>query len=126
MRKWLTVVTFGFVAVLLAFVVSTLVVADKAHFSWMVNAWFLPIISSGVIVGGVVMIVGTLMLPARWSWRGIVLMLWGLIALTSPVFGFLFLAPWTVLAVTAPLVIWILLTLRRTTAAAPPLPATQT
>ena len=125
MRKWLTVVTFGFAAMILAFIVSALVLFDKPHFQWMVGTWFLPIMTCGVIAGGLLIIVGTLLGPARKTWRGIVLIVWGLVAVTSPAFGFLFLAPWSLLVVTIPLVVWILATLRRTTAAAPPLPATQ-
>ncbi|HEY4640029.1 MAG TPA: hypothetical protein VII75_01675, partial [Thermoanaerobaculia bacterium] len=48
-------------------------------------------------------------LPDRKTWRGITLMVWGLIAVTSPLFGLLFLVPWAVVAVALPLVMIILL-----------------
>jgi len=57
------------------------------------------------------MFIATLFLPERTSWRGIVLLLWSLIAVTSPLFGPLFLVPWGILAVTSPLIIWIFRTL---------------
>jgi hypothetical protein len=44
-------------------------------------------------------------LPERASWRGIVLILWAVIALTSPLFGIMFLRPWGILAIRLPLII---------------------
>jgi hypothetical protein len=55
-----------------------------------------------------------LVLPVRKSWRGIALIVWGLVAATSPAFGLMFLVPWGLLAVTLPLVIAILVRERRT------------
>lgn len=97
----------------LALLASALVMFDKPHFGWMVGTWFLPVIGSGCIVGAVLMLIGTLMLPDRWTWRGIVLLVWALIALTSPGFGYLFLLPWGVLALLLPVVIPVFVTLFR-------------
>jgi hypothetical protein len=107
-RLWPRVIIAGLVMVLLALATVGLVIADKRHFGTLVGWAFLPVITSGVIVGGVVMLIGTLALPARATWRGIVLIIWSLIAATSPLFGFLFLLPWGILAVTLPLVVWII------------------
>ena len=108
--------------VILAMAVSALVILDKARFGWLVGTWFLPVISSGCFVGAAMILVGVLKLPERWTWRGIVLLVWALIALTSPAFGFLFLLPWGVLVVTLPLVIPIFVTLFRATAPSPTRP----
>ena len=94
-------------------IVSALVILDKKHFGWMVDTWFLPIIASGCLVGGLLVLIGTLKLPERWTWRGIVLLVWALIALTSPAFGFLFLLPWGVLVLMLPLVIPVFVQLYR-------------
>jgi hypothetical protein len=112
-RLWLRTIIAGFALVSLAFV-AVLLVMDKAHFGWLMGWAFLPVITGAVIVGGVMMLIGTLCLPQRKSWRGAVLIAWAVIAVTSPLFGlFLFLLPWTLLAVTAPLVIWVLAGMRR-------------
>ncbi len=99
---------------LLAMAVVALVLLDKPHFKGLVGGAFLPVITSGVLLGSILVIVGALMLPERKSWRGIFLVIWGLIALTSPVFGYLFLFPWGVLVLLLPVVISILVTLSRT------------
>lgn len=128
-RGWLTLAAIGCGLVVLAVLVSALVIFDKEHFGWMVDTWFLPIIGSGCLVGGLLVLVGTLMLPERWTWRGIVLLVWALIALTSPLFGFLFLVPWGVLALLLPVVIPVFVQLYRAhstvpiSQAAPPTPA---
>jgi len=106
-RGWLNVAAIGVALSTLAMLTVALTMLDKPH-EWLVGAWFLPIISSGMMVGGLVLIVGALMLPERKTWRGITLILWGLIALTSPGFGWVFLFPWALLALTLPLVIVIL------------------
>lgn len=103
----------GCALVVIAMIVSALVILDKEHFGWMVGSTFLPIITSGCLVGGLLVLVGTLKLPERWTWRGIVLLVWALIALTSPAFGFLFLLPWGVLVLMLPLVIPVLVQLYR-------------
>lgn len=113
MRKSLWVVTIGLGLVLCAMLVVLLVMVDKEHFGGLVTGAFLPAVTSGVIVGGLATLIGALMLPERKSWRGAVLIVWALVAVTSPLFGFLFLLPWALLAITIPLVIWVVATLRR-------------
>lgn len=103
----------GCALVVLAMLVSAAVILDKEHFGWMVGSPFLPIVASGCLVGGLLVLVGTLKLPERWTWRGLVLLAWALIALTSPAFGFLFLVPWGVLVLMLPLVIPVLVQLYR-------------
>ena len=106
-QLWLRTILAGFAVVSLGFF-AALLAMDKSHFGWLMGWGFLPVITSGVIVGGVVMLVGTLCIPQRKSWRGAVLIAWAVIAATSPLFGMLFLVPWALLAITAPLVIWVL------------------
>lgn len=99
--------------VLLAMIGVGLVIADKPHFGWLVGTAFLPLITSGVIAGGIMMLSGSFVIPARNTWRGMVLLLWALVAVTSPAFGIMFLLPWGLLAASAPLVIWALVTMLR-------------
>jgi len=99
----------GFALVVCAFVAVLLVIADKPHFGWLVGSGFLPAITIGVILGGLLMLIGALRLPRWKTWRGLTLIVWSIIAMTSPLFGIMFLLPWGILAITAPLVIWILL-----------------
>lgn len=73
-----------------------------------VGQWFLPIMAGGMVVGGFVLFVSAWFLPERKSWRGITLVLWGFVALTSPAFGWVFLYPWCLLALTLPLIVVIL------------------
>jgi Ca2+/Na+ antiporter len=113
-HRWLWLAAIGCALVVLAMITSALVIWDKPHFGWMVGTAFLGIITSGCLVGGLLVLVGTLKLPERWTWRGIVLLVWALIALTSPAFGFLFLLPWGVLALMLPLIVPIFVTLFRT------------
>ena len=112
-RGWLIVVTTGFVFVLCALIVVGLVMMDKAHFGSLVGSAFLPVIASGVIAGGILMLIGSLLLRGQKTWHRVVLILFALIAVTSPLMGFLFLLPWGLLAVSSPLVIWILVAMRR-------------
>jgi hypothetical protein len=105
-RLWLVLATLGCVFVVLAMIASALVLLDKPHFGWMVGSAFLAIISSGVIAGGLLVLIAS---AGQWrTWRGIVLIVWGLIAVTSPLFGFLFLLPWSILVLMLPLVIVVL------------------
>jgi hypothetical protein len=55
-RGWLIVVTAG-------------LIADKPHFGWLVGRAFLPVITSGVIAGGIMMLSGSFVIPARKTWR---------------------------------------------------------
>lgn len=105
---WLHTAMGAVVLVSLAFLAAALPMADKTTFGWMVGRGFLPTIALMVIVGGLVLMVATFNLPVRRRWTGFVLFAWGLIALTSPAFGYLFLLPWSVLVLTLPLVIGIL------------------
>lgn len=110
-RGWITAV-IGCAMVILALVTTALVMLDKQHFGFLVGSLFLAVITSGVIAGSIVVLIGAWLLPQRKRWQGITLMIWALVALTSPLFGFLFLIPWTVLALMLPLVIAALWTLR--------------
>lgn len=112
-RRWLVVATAGCAAVVLAMVVVALVIADKPHFGWLVGTMFLEIIASGVIAGSIVLLIGAWNLPQRNSWRGRVLLAWGLVALISPAFGLLFLLPWGLLVLSLPLLVAIFITLFR-------------
>ena len=114
-RIWLKVTAIGCGLVVLAMILTALVIFDKKHFGWMVGGTFLMVLTSAVIVGGIVMVIGAWMLPQRKSWRGITLIVWGLIALTSPAFGLMFLMPLGVLVLTLPVVISALITLFRAT-----------
>ncbi len=112
-RGWLIAATVGVVMVAITLIVSTLITFDKPHFGFLVGTWFLPIITSGVMAGALLLLVAAFALPERKSWRGITLIVWALIALTSPLFGLMFLLPWAVLAITLPVVIAILVALFR-------------
>src|SRR5215212_9882475 len=112
-KSWLVLATAGCVLIVIAFIVTALVTFDKPQFGWLVGTWFLPVITSGVIVGAILILAAVLNLPERKSWRGLVLILWALIALTSPLFGLMFLLPWGVLVITLPLVIAVLMALFR-------------
>jgi MFS family permease len=112
-RKWLIVSAVGFAMIIIAMIVVALVLVDKPHFGWLVGSMFAQIISSGVIAGSIVLLAGAWNLPERKSWRGWVLIVWALIGLTSPAFGFLFLAPWGVMVLALPVIVWIFITLFR-------------
>jgi len=120
-RGWLTLTAIGCGLITLAMAVVALVLADKPHFGWLVDTWFLPVITSGVLAGSILLLIGAWNLPHRGSWRNVTLLLWGLVALCSPAFGIMFLLPWGALLVTLPLVVAILVTLfRRARAASAP------
>lgn len=104
-RGWWMLCLIGVAMVVLGLIVAALVIYDKEDFGWMVGPMFLPIMASGVILGGLLVIVGAWKLPQRKTWRGITLIVWGLIAAASPAFGYLFLLPWGVLALMLPAVI---------------------
>ncbi|HET7436521.1 MAG TPA: hypothetical protein VFN10_17565 [Thermoanaerobaculia bacterium] len=112
-RLWLIVTATGCVLVVLAMIVVTLVLVDKPHFGELVGKYFAEVMSAGMMVGSAIVLLGVWNLPNRTSWRSLTLMAWGLIGLTSPVFGFLFLLPWGVLALMLPLVVVILRSLFR-------------
>jgi hypothetical protein len=114
-RAWLTVTTIGVAMVILALIVAALVVLDKERFGFLVGSMFLPVMTSGVLVGSLVVLAGAWNLPRHRGWHRIVLLVWGLIAITSPLFGILFIAPWTVLVVLSPAVIGALVILYKET-----------
>lgn len=107
-RGWVILAWVGCIMVLVAVVVVAAVMIDKTHFGWLLKSLFLEFVSAGVMIGGLIVFIAAWFLPERKTWRGIALMLWGLIAVTSPWFGLLFLVPWAVVAVGLPLVIAIL------------------
>ncbi|HYH08905.1 MAG TPA: hypothetical protein VEK11_17765 [Thermoanaerobaculia bacterium] len=109
-RRWLYAATVGCALVVLVLLVVALVIVDKEHFGWLVGSSFLQIITSGVWAGSLVLLVAAFNLPERRTWRGIALIVWALIALTSPAFGFMFLLPWGVLVLSLPLIATILVT----------------
>ena len=96
----------GFVIAMIG-LIATALITDRTHFGWLTGWAFLPAVTGGVLVGGAIMLIGSLVSPARKSWRGITLIVWALIAVASPWAGFLFLIPWMLLGITSPLVIWI-------------------
>ncbi len=108
-RGWLVAATIGVAMAILTLLVLALTMLDKSHFGFLIGTWFLEIISAGMMVGGLILLISACLLPERKTWRGITLILWGLVAFTSPGFGIMFLFPWALLALTLPLVIVILL-----------------
>jgi hypothetical protein len=116
-RGWVIAAWIGVVMVVIPMLVVAAVLSDKPHFGWMVKSLFLEFISGGVMAGGLLVFMAAWFLPERKSWRGITLMLWGLIALTSPGFGLMFLLPWGFVAAALPLVIAILVRQSRITKA---------
>jgi len=113
-RRWLMLAKIGVGLIALTMIVVALVIFAKEQFKELVGPAFLPIIGSGVLLGSILVIVAALRLPERKTWRGMFLLVWGLIALTSPAFGVMFLLPWGLLALTLPVVISILITFSRT------------
>ena len=112
-RRWVLVAAAGCGLVLLVLLTSALVIWDKEDFGPLVTPVFLPVVTISAIVGALVMLIAAWNLPERKKWQGITLMVWALIALTSPAFGFLFLVPWGVLVLLLPLVIAAFTTLLR-------------
>ena len=110
-RLWVNLCAIGCALVIIAMIFVALVMLDKKHFGWMVGSSFLMIITSGVLVGSLLVLISAWMLPHRTNWRNILLMVWALIGLTSPLFGFLFLLPWGLLAAMLPIVIVALVSL---------------
>jgi hypothetical protein len=104
-RVWVTTAWVGCAMVVIAILAVAAVWYDKD----LVKPLFLEYLTGGVMVGGLIVFIAAWFLPERNTWRGITLMVWGLIAVTSPWFGLLFLVPWAVVAVMLPLVIAILL-----------------
>src|SRR5207245_1479132 len=103
-RGWVIAAWIGCVMVLIPMLVVAAVLIGKVQ----VQSLFLEFVSGGVMAGGLLVFIAAWFLPERWSWRGITLMVWGLVALTSPAFGLMFLLPWGLIAASLPLVIAIL------------------
>ena len=103
-RGWLITAWIGCIMVLIAILAVAAVTYDKE----LVKPLFLEYVTGGVMAGGLLVFIAAWFLPDRKNWRGIMLMVWGLIAVTSPWFGLLFLVPWAVVAVMLPFVIVIL------------------
>ena len=95
--------------------IAILAVAAVTYDKELVKPLFLEYVTGGVMVGGLIVFIAAWFLPERKTWRGITLMLWGLLAVISPWFGLLFLVPWAVIAIALPLVIAILLRQSRLT-----------
>jgi hypothetical protein len=124
-RGWLLLTAAGCGWIVLAMIAVALVLADKPHFGWLVGTWFLPVMTSGVLLGAILLLVGTWNLPDRRGWRSITLFVWGLVALSSPAFGLMFLLPLGALLLSLPLIVSILVThfRRARIASGPALPA---
>jgi hypothetical protein len=103
-RGWVIAAWLGCIMVIIALLAVAAVTYDKE----LVKPLFLEYVTGGVMAGGLIVFIAAWFLPDRKNWRGITLMLWGLIAVTSPWFGLLFLLPWAVVAIALPLVIVIL------------------
>jgi hypothetical protein len=117
-RGWVIAAWLGCVMVLIPMLVVAAVIYDKPHFGWLVKSLFLEFVSGGVMAGGLLVFIAAWFLPERKTWRGITLMLWAVVALTSPAFGFMFLLPWGIVAASLPLVIAILYRLKKNTSVA--------
>ena len=118
-RRWLMLAKIGVGLVTLTLIVVALVIFDKEHFKELVGPAFLPIVGSGIFAGAILLVVAAWNLPERKNnnWRAFFLLIWGLVAITSPAFGYMFLFPFGLLALTLPVVISILITLSRATPA---------
>jgi hypothetical protein len=118
-RRWLMVAVAGVGLITLTLIVVALVIFAKEQFKDLVGPAFLPIVGSGIFAGAILLIVAAWKLPERKNnnWRAFFLLMWGLVALTSPAFGLMFLFPFGLLALTLPVVISILITLSRATPA---------
>ena len=108
-RRWLVVAWIGFALVLLGILIVCAAMLLKEQFKGIVGTAFLGTVLFLVLGGGLALLVTALMLPHRKSWRALVIIAWSLIAISSPLMGWLFLMPWGLLLVTAPVVIVILL-----------------
>jgi hypothetical protein len=109
----------GFGLILLAIFIACLAIFAKEQVGGMVGSFFLPSIVGLMIAGSIALLVALWMLPNRMSGRSIGVAVWALIALTSPLFGMMFLFPWGVLLLTAPLVFAALWSWQRSAAAVP-------
>jgi uncharacterized membrane protein len=111
-RISLKIALAGFVLTCLGMIV-TAIITTRTNIAWL--AWaFYPGAATGVLAGGLVMLIGSIGAPERKSWRGMTLIAWSLLTVVSPLAGiYWYLVPWGILAITTPLVIWIFVTLFR-------------
>ena len=107
-RKWLILATAGYALILLALMVVALSIFAKEQFQWLVGPAFLGTVVVMVLAGSIAVLIAAAALPYPRTWRTFVVIAWGLIAMTSPLFGWLFLLPWGVLLLSAPLIFSIL------------------
>jgi hypothetical protein len=112
-RGWLFVLAFGCVLITLTLIIAALGVSRWSNPGWPSFALFVLVLISGVRAGSIAVLVGAGMLPERKSWRGVVLLAWGLVALAAPPFGIALLLQLSVLGLMLPLVIGIVLSLLR-------------
>lgn len=103
-RRWVLLGWAGYAVILLAMLTAFLAMFAKEQFSWLVGSMFLQWMVGTFFVGAVAMLVAVFKLPYRKTKRAAGVAAWALVALTSPFFGLMFLLPWTVLILTAPLV----------------------
>jgi MFS family permease len=113
----------GCTLVVIPLVIVALVVIDKGRFGGLVGSYFLQIVMSGIFFGALMLLVSAWSLHEARNWRGRTLIAWALVALTSPAFGWMFIAPWMLLTLTVPVVISALVSLWRERAGTAPLPA---
>ncbi len=112
--RWLVAAITGIATVTMTLLVVALVIIDKKHFGTLVGSYFLQTIVSAIFLGALLLLVAAWKLREHRNWYGRVLILWALIALTSPAFGLMFLIPFAVLALSLPAVIAIVAKLWRT------------
>lgn len=101
---WLYLAFAGCAVILGVLVVAALVLVDKPHFGGLVGRSFLPVMATAIIAGGLMLFVAALRVPPGKTWHRVALIVWALVAITSPLFGFLFLLPFGVLALTVPVI----------------------
>ena len=106
-RRWLVFATIGVSFIAMALLAIPLVLFDKDTFGGLVGRTFLATLTSGILGGAILLLIGARKLAVAQKWR-VVLLVWGLIALTSPLWGIMFLLPFTALALSMPLIVWIL------------------
>lgn len=108
-RRWLVLASIGYGLILLAIAIVCLVIVAKQQFQWLVGPPFLGTVIATIVIGGLLILVAVAMLPAeRKHWMGWAVLAWALIALTSPLFGIMFLLPWGALLLSAPLILVVL------------------
>ncbi|MFP5247100.1 MAG: hypothetical protein ACLGH0_10440 [Thermoanaerobaculia bacterium] len=107
-RYWWHIAVVGVGLLVVTMIVVALVIVDKNHFGDLVGPLFLPVITSGVLAGSLLTIAAAILWRVR-NWRRWFLLAFGVIGVTSPLFGFLFLLPWGVLTLMLPVIIAILI-----------------